>query len=413
MNRLEHLLKLKENPENIYYTWKALGGISANNSTLIYTKDCLYRITEPGDFEDAFVFCLNEYITAPDKGFEQINWNSIGFDELDGRCFFYQGVESPNFRVILTPEKFKELNFVDPLLPNYIDTNIPAGFIPFEENGKISFSSNIIIPDEEYIIIMTEMGVPFLNEDELEYSKDTVLKTCIKPAIDVYYSYFPLVIDEAYGPVGSGAQWEVEYHNFQENKTAIAYKANPYITLGAAGTTGTGAYSSAFAYTRENMFSYGGSNMGGVKWGRGLTYRKPVPGFVGLHNSESMLMAMAARQGYLNYFRREYARDIIKDGKKYAQGYASTGGFLNIHWLCTDLDYSHIPYDQLMNVRKLCTAYVLRNFGSLRTLLKSDSNVPFNTEQALSRADDLERKVLELYEENKLACSLALHRGSQ
>lgn len=113
----------------------------------------------------------------------------------------------------------------------------------------------------------------------------------------------------------------------------------------------------------------------------------------------------------MNYFRREYSRDVIEYGKKYVQGYTSIGGFLNIHWLCMDLDYTHLPYDQLPNIRRLCTAYALRNFGALRNLLKTDENIPFNTEQMISRADAIEQEIKELFHENSLPLSLAIQRG--
>lgn len=430
MNKLEYLLKLKSDPKQIYYTWKTLGGMTVNNSTKMYVKDNLFMVTEEGPMKGAFVFCIYEYIVNTAKGFQPINWNDADVETIDGTCYFYQGVASPNFRVILTPEEAKKIYNTSSSSsdsssdsgsdsssesgsgPEDFDLNVPDDFMPFAESAADNTvtSSGIIIPDEEYKIIMAELGIPFLDEDELEYNKDTITQICIRPALDLYYSYFPLVIDEAVGNKGAGVEWRVEYHDFPQNKTARAYKADAYMTLGA-GAGGTKAYSSAFSYVRTEMMGMGSYGIGS-RWGNGLRYHKAVPGYVGLENSDAALMAMATRQGYMNYFRREYSRDVIEYGKKYVQGYTSIGGFLNIHWLCMDLDYNHLPYDQLPNIRRLCTAYALRNIGALRNLLKTDENVPFNTDQMITRADAIEQEIKELFHENSLPLSLAIQRGN-
>jgi hypothetical protein len=181
------------------------------------------------------------------------------------------------------------------------------------------------------------------------------------------------------------------------------------MTLGA-GSSNASAYSTAFNFMRTEMMGMG--SMGsGFQWGNGLRYRKAVPGYVGLETSDAALMSMATRQGYINNFRREYTRDIIEDNKKYVQGYSSVGGFLNIHWLCADLDYSHIPAWDIPMVRKLCTAYALRNVGALLTLVKDDQNIPFNADDFKSRSKELEEEVINYWNESSLAQSLAINRG--
>ena len=554
MNKLEYLLNSKDESIEIYYTWKTLGGLEVDNGTKMYLKDSLFRITEKNSpLYGGYVFCISEYSVNTAKGFNPIDWTdpNLTTDALEGRCYFYQGVESPNFRVILDKEEAEEMRRkYNPIIPDpdgpgssdldsggsdlnsdgsssgfdssnsdinssgansdfnssnsdfnssnsdfnsginsdfsssssdfnsdlnsdfsssnsdfssdansdfssdigsdfstpemvpiqidmaqyslsagfntlpsdqvipqwegeFIEDSwlVPEDFMPFAKLDSVdpATSSGLIMPDEEYTRIMAELGVPFLSPDELEYNKDTIIKICIKPALDVYYSYFPLVIDEMVGPKASGRQWKVEYHPFETNKTAIPYKADAYMTLGSGTSTGS-AYSTAFSFMRTELMGMG-SMGGGFQWGNGLRYRKAVPGYVGLENSDAALMALATRQGYMNYFRREYSRDIIENGKKYVQGYTSIGGCLNIHWLCTDLDYNHIPYWDLPNVRKLCTAYALRNIGTIRSLLKTNENIPFDSERMISRADELEKEVLELWKENTLPFALAMNRG--
>ena len=431
MNKLEYLLKSKVDPKKIYYTWKSLGGMTVNNNTKMYVKDNLFKVTEPGPMEGAYIFCLVEYIVNTTKGFDPIDWSDVEVDDVEGLCYFYQGVESPNFRVILTPEEASKIVFNknsgsnigsdtgssigsdigSSIGSDYTDEEVPADFMPFADSPSDNTvtSSDILISDDEYQIIMSELGIPFLHEDELVYNKDTVTKICIKPALDVYYSKFPLVIDENIGPTSSGHEWKVEYHLFEKNKTAIPYKADAYMTLGTGSSTAS-AYSTAFSFMRTEMMGMG-SMGGGFQWGNGLRYRKAVPGYVGLESSDAAMMAMQTRQGYMNAFRREYSRDVIEDNKKYVKGYSSIGGSLNIHWLCMDRDFSHIPAWDLPMVRKLCTAYALRNIGSLIALIKDDENVPFNTEGFLTRSKELEDEVINYWNESSLAQSLAINRG--
>lgn len=435
MNKLEYLLKLKKDPKQVYYTWKSLGGMVVTNNTKMYVKDNLFRVTEPGPMEGAYVFCIYEYVVNTSKGFDPLDWSSLDVDDVNGLCYFYQGVESPNFRVILTPEEASKIKFNNPRpsigsdagsdmdsdsgsdsgsSSDYYDDEVPEDFMPFAPSpaDEAASSTDIIISDNEYQIIMSELGLPFLTEDEMVYNKDTIVRMCIRPALDRYYSMFPLVIDEAVGSMGTGKEWKVEYHLFEKNKTAIPYKADAYMTLGS-GTSSSSSYSTAFNFMRTEMMGMGAMGSGGgFAWGNGLRYRKSVPGYVGLENSDAAMMSMATRQGYINAFRREYSRDIIENNKKYVQGYTSVGGFLNIHWLCMDLDYSHIPAWDVPMVRKLCTAYALRNVGSLLSMVKDDQNIPFNTDNFLTRSKELEDEVINYWQESSLAQSLAISRGN-
>lgn len=403
MNKLDYLLKAKEiDIREIYDTWQSLGGLTVTNKTKLYLKDSLFKVTEEGPLKDSLVFCTYDYTVTPDSPFLGVDWQVADTDSLEGDIFFYQGVASPNFKVILSTEEYAQ-----------IDTTVetPDDFIPF--NKSLVKASSIIITDEEYLLCVTELGLPFLREEELEYSRDIIIDTCIKPALDQFYAYFPIVIDEAVGPMGGNVKYEVPYHDFPENPTAFAYKAIPYMTLGTMGTSGT-AYTNAFTYMRSEYMGFGGGGMAtGGMFGRGVSYRKPVPGFAGMENMDASLQQMAVRQGYMNYFRQEYERDIFKNGKKYVSGFTSIGGSLNIHWLCMDKDYSHIDYWMLPEVRKLATAYALRNFGMLRSLIKPDDNSPLDFSMYTARADALEEKVLGSWKTNPNALIFAIKRGGK
>ena len=405
MNKLDYLSSLRNQADGnreIYYTWNAFGELKATNNTKVFTKDTIFQVTEEGPLKDAIVYCKYGYNVDPKNGFDQIDWKTAQKQDVEGQVYFYQGVVSPNFQILLTPDEYHQIDTTAP---------IPENFIPFENNN--AKTSSISISDQEYMIVAAELGVPFLREEELEYNRDIIIDICIKPAIDQYYAFFPIIIDEAVQGIGPNQEYFVEYHTFPDDPSAVAYKGIPYMTMGAGGGTSAAYGTGAFSFMREQYTSgyMGGSSYG---FGRGITYSKPVPGFTGRSNGDFMsayILGRAAQQGYINYNRREYDRDVFKNNKRYVHGFASTGGALNIHWMCMSTDYARIDYWMLPEVRKLCTANALRNLGALRSLIKPSDNNPIDFSGMQTRADALESKVLERWSKDPTALATAIRRG--
>jgi hypothetical protein len=405
MNKLDYLSSLRNQADGnreIYYTWNAFGELKATNNTKVFTKDTIFQVTEDGPLKDAIVYCKYGYNVDPKNGFDPIDWKTAQKQDVEGQVYFYQGVVSPNFQILLTPDEYHQIDTTAP---------IPKDFIPFTNNN--AKTSSISISDQEYMIVAAELGVPFLREEELEYNRDIIIDICIKPAIDQYYAFFPIIIDEAVQGIGPNQEYFVEYHTFADDPSVVAYKGIPYMTMGAGGGTSAAYGTGAFSFMREQYTSgyMGGSSYG---FGRGITYSKPVPGFTGRSNGDFMsayILGRAAQQGYINYNRREYDRDVFKNNKRYVHGYASTGGALNIHWMCMSTDYARIDYWMLPEVRKLCTANALRNLGALRSLIKPSDNNPIDFSGMQTRADALESKVLERWSKDVNSLSLSIRRG--
>lgn len=405
MNKLDYLSSLRNQADGnreIYYTWNAFGELKATNNTKVFTKDTIFQVTEEGPLKDAIIYCKYGYNVDPKNGFDQIDWKTAQKQDVEGQVYFYQGVVSPNFQILLTPDEYHQIDTTKP---------IPENFIPFENNN--AKTSSISISDQEYMIVAAELGVPFLREEELEYNRDIIIDICIKPAIDQYYAFFPIIIDEAVQGIGPNQEYFVEYHTFPDDPSAVAYKGIPYMTMGTGGGTSAAYGTGAFSFMREQYTSgyMGGSSYG---FGRGITYSKPVPGFTGRSNGDFMsayILGRAAQQGYINYNRREYDRDVFKNNKRYVHGFASTGGALNIHWMCMSTDYARIDYWMLPEVRKLCTANALRNLGALRSLIKPSDNNPIDFSGMQTRADALESKVLERWSKDPTALATAIRRG--
>lgn len=389
LSNLDYLLSLvgKNNAE-IRDTWVLSGSMMASRYTRKYVHDTLFQVSCDSDkpLFKALVYCKADYI-VDNNTWPAIEWNDYNIQSLSGLIGSYQGIETPFFQIVLTGEQFDELYD-----------------IPVNDELKLYSGSNeasgVVISDDELGILLNESGVPFLRIDELEVTGDALRKFCVKPAMDTYFSFFPIIKEESIGSVSAGGSFKKE---FPEG----AYACIPYYVLGTAGqSAGYGA--GAFSLFREQLI-YGGA--GGSSFGTGLSYRKAVPGFVGLQNKDAALNALAAQQGYLNYFRREHVRTVKENGKKYATGYSTTGGNVNIKWLCASYDFDDIRFTLRTDFRNLAKAYIMRNLGMLRGLVKTDVPGAIDFSTANARADSLEQKVLDKWEKSATNLRFAVTRG--
>ena len=388
ISNVDYLLSLvgKNNAE-IRDTWALSGTAIVSKQTRKYIKDSIFQVacTEGKPLNGAILYCKADYIVG--DLWPLIEWDEYSVQDISGLIGSYQGVETPFFQVLLTKEQVDELEDV----PVNEDLEMYSGS---QEAG------GVIMDDEQLGIILGELGVPFLRIDELELTGNAIRQYCIKPAMDYYFSYFPIIKEEVVGSMSAGSSFKKE---FPEN----AFACVPYYVLGTAGQS-AGYGSGAFSLYREQLI-YGGAQ--GSAFGSGVSYRKAVPGFVGLQNKDAALQAMAAQQAYLNYFRREHVKTIKENGKKYATGYSTTGGNVNIKWLCRSYDIDDVKFSMITDFRNICKAYVLRNIGMLRAMVKSD--LPGNIDYSMytSRADSLEQKVSEKWEKSATTMNLAIMRG--
>jgi hypothetical protein len=261
-------------------------------------------------------------------------------------------------------------------------------FIPYN-NDQITVDNGCInIDDDELNTILTAIGFPFVVFDDIELAKNEIVKYCIKPAMQRYFSYRPIVLEEPGWLVAKGSEFLVPFPK-------DAYACIPYYTV-PGGASGSSSGQSPFAFYNEQMLYGGLGGMGyGGKFGRGVHYHgKQVPGYVGLDWRNTMLTAMQANQGFLNFFRREkYSRKKI-DGKLYAFGFSTIGGNLNFKWLCASNNWDDVKFEDLENLaRPMCRVEVLNNIGMIRQLVKQDIAGQLDATVLTTRADKLDEQI--------------------
>jgi len=388
VSNVDYLLSLVGTRNDIIRdTWVLQGTMIASKMTRRYIKDNIFQVScsEGKPLNGALIYCLTDYEVDNDV-WPCIDWDQYEIEDID-TCFIgsFQGVQSPFFKLLLKKED------VDAL------ANVPV-------NEDLDISGNddggVVIDDEQLGIMLTEVGVPFLRIDELEYTANAIKKYCLKPVFDTYFGFFPIIKEEVVGQMSGGTEFKKE---FPPN----AFAAVPYYVLGAGGGA---EFRGAFSLYREQMM-YGGGMMSGGGFGRGVSYRKPVPGFVGLQQGDANMNMRAAQQGYVNYFRREHVRSIKENGKRYCIGYSTVGGSVNVKWLCCSYDFDDIKFSIRTDFRNLGKAAILRNLGMLRSLVKSDVPGAIDFSLYNTRADALESKVIEKWEKQASNLALSVMRG--
>lgn len=345
-------------------------------------------LIEPGPLVGSLVYVTADY--HHNNVNPLVNWEALKYNDLDETIItLVSGVVSPHFKLLLTADQMAALEEVE------IDTS----FVPFENKAR-TIDSQFLIDDWELQVILSELGVPFIRVDELEYTRDILVNNCVLPAVQLYYTFFPIIKEDAFGAVGPNQEFKVPY--IKDAYSAVAFF-----------TQGTGASMNnvgAFGFYAQNAIS-GGQYTG--KFGNGLRYNKQVPGFAGLQYMDSYLMNRAAQQGYLNYHRREkiLQRYVDEEGKVWAKGFSTIGGCVNIKWLCWSNNWSDIRFIDLNNVRKMATSFALRNIGMLRSQVKSDA--PNNIDFSLfnQRADSLYDAVYKEWSTSSTNLNLATVRG--
>lgn len=402
MDRTEYLLNLAKNDKaKVRDIWIAQGSLTVTSNTKIYFPETLFKVEAGPEapLNGALVYCSAKY-QVDNVSFPLINWDTITQEGAEGELVVEEGIMTPFFRVILKGEEIPDTETIP------VDENlIPFSDIDDSEDYAVNISDDILI------FLLNEVGVPFIRLDELEYGRKQIINYCIKPAIDVYYTFFPIVTEQAVGNLSANQEFKIEFPE-------CAFAGIPYYTMGVAGGGGQGASygMGAFSLFREQLIYGTGTTFGqtgGYGFGHGITYSKPVPGWTGRYGgaASTTLDPLAISQGYSNYFRREKFHKVKENGKWYLTGFSTIGGALNVKWFKYSKDFDDIPFSLQWDVKNLCKAYIMRSFSALRSLVKSDLPGNFDFSSMNSRADSLEKDVIDKFKSSVTNQAFAIARG--
>lgn len=369
-------------PEYVRDTWVNLGSALISSTSRTFIKDMVYRV-DPAfvstDLAGSILLCEASLYNS-----DPLDWPAVVVEDEDNGYFsFSAGVITPYFRILLYPEDVAA-----------ISVPINTAFVPYSE----ILTSDILIADEELEIILTEAGVPFVLMEELEFPRNKICNNMIKPAMQEYFKYFPILKEEVIqqAVTTSGQRFEIEMP-----ETAYGVK-HAYVHQGTGGSGPSG--NPLYFFANEIAAWGGGSGSSPIRYGGNSR-----PGYANLQGMNTVMLDRAARQGIINYASRAHTSVIKKNGKKYLSGYANKCGQLEILWTCYSNNWNDIEFDRLSEVRKLATANVLRALGMLRGQVKADIPGGLNFDMFINRAKELETEVLDFWKNKPVAVAI---RGS-
>jgi len=347
-------------------TWALTGSNTITSTTTVYTKGTLYKVNFGASIiHGGLVLALDTFSSAT-----PLTWQTIEIlDEVNGYISFSQHVINPYFSLILTPAKVTAINAI----------SVNTSFIPYNTNIY-----SVLMPDEELDRILLEVGVPFVQLEELEFTKEQILNLMIRPALDVYFKWFPKIKSVTY-PMGS-VQFDIPV-------PAGAFDAQRvFVIQGNPSTVPTnGPANPLLRYFDEGIFSMMNGQTKRAKSQIGRTMG---------NNFATMSMNRAVLQGMTNYMQRISFR-VEKDdsGVKHVIGYSLKMGYLQIDWAYSSNNWNDVEFRLVQDVRDLCSAKVLRALGMLRSQSRSDLPGSIDYDLFMSRADEIEDKIIDKWEE--------------
>ena len=383
-------------------TWVGLGSPVVTSYSRTFIKDMVYlvQLSTPGnpvvsELEGALIYC-----EATLSNSDPLDWvNALIDDETQGFFSFVNSILTPHFRLILTAVDVAAI--VAPIDYNFVPYSmielppvitVPTVVVPDE-------FSDVIINDNELEIILTEVGVPFFQMEELEFSRGKILNNMVKPAMQEYFRFFPIVKPELYQNISY-----IGYNQFEIEVPQGSFGAvRAFVNQGSVGKNGAGASPFYFFATEIAGAGYGSN------WSPNRNNSQNSPGYANLQGFGTMALDRAARQGMINYTTRFEFHIETRGAKRVLCGYSNKVGPVEVHWAYASPDWGNIQFDRLSEVRKLATAKVLRAIGMLRTLVKTDLPGALDASGYVSRAKELEDEVMKSWGDKPV---VVIMRGS-
>jgi hypothetical protein len=363
MTRLEALLSYT--PAQKRDSWISLGSQNIDDYTKVFVKGSLVRLVESG-----MDILLNGSIFYVTEDFTDVNfqWENYTISDPVKGTISKNSINHPYLRIILTGPDF-----------NAITTDFDPLFIPFANT-----SASVIIDDDELENILFEVGVPFIAYEELEFSREQILKNAVLPALKEYFKWFPIIEIEAY-PMGAGGRFDIDLPPY-------AYTAQRVYLVPGFGLD----------VNSQNPFyrSWAQSNTG---FGMGTTFGNPHDRalrskrrYRDIQGFNTYILERAARQGAINYGKRTRIKVNIQKGK--VTGFLNQIGSLEVEWAVMSNDWADVPFNRKQEVKDLAKAYILRGLGMLRSQTPKDIPGIPDYSSLITRADILEPRVLNLWQ---------------
>jgi hypothetical protein len=343
--------------------------VSGAMNEIIFTSNTVGRLF--GAFQyNAGVTGVAGTIQSVTEGLNNsfINWNEYRFEnQAKGTIMNNLNIIHPNIYCILTRDQM--LAIVEPL---------DLSFIAFKGIDAVN------IDDDNLNTILLEAGVPFITLEELEFSREEIIKLMIKPAIEEYYKWHPILVVEQYPVPVANINIPIPPYVKVVQRAYI----NPGYPI-------TGNHRNPITRYFDEVILAASSR--GSFANPAINYRKRQP-YADIQAYSTFLLEKAVRQGAINVGSRKRIRVDMVNGR--LTGYSNIQGILEVEWGACSYDWNDIPFNRQSEVREFATAKVLRALASLRMQANSNLAGTIDYAEFLNRAKELEEKVLTLWRES-------------
>ena len=353
-------------------SWVCLGSMVMTNTSAVYTQGMLFQVNVIGSPLNGALVYVNTSYTAP-TGFTWSTLSAVG-DTNGSIIDSGTNIVNANFNLLMTLAQFTSI------VPAYDPT-----FRPFQEVGSGALMS---VSDQELEIILTAVGVPFINLNELEFTRNQIINDFIWPAVLEYYKYFPIT---------SLGKYPLADTNF-----VIPMPAYPvFSVLHAQVVPGYPIQNTSgnpvLRYFDETLMSI--SPRGAFSTPNLNSSRRQ--GYVDTQSYSTFILEKAARQGIINYSTRRRVNVQVQAG--YIKGYTTQRGVLEITFGAYSQNWNDILLNRIAEVRDLARANILRGLGTLRSLVPTGQPGSLDYQIFLARADRLEDRVKEIWSNSVVA----------
>ena len=360
-------------PNQVRDTWIAMGQAEVENTSRVYIRNSVFRLVQPTPTTalNGCIFFCDADVTVPSTFmWENMQLsNPVTGDIMDTTT----SIVDPHIHLVLTQAQFQA-----------ITVDYDPTFIPFQEPNSKSL---VTISDDDLNMILIDLGVPFINLEELEFTRDEITNYMILPAMREFFKFYPIITVGYYPLADNNFQIAIPNWAFTAGRAYI----NPGYPLSNVQGNPLARYFDEVLMSISPRGAFSTPNLNSSR----------RQGFVDTQSYATYILERAARQGIINYGTRTRIRIFIQQG--YLKGYSTKRGILEVEWNSMSNDWGNIPFNRQTEVRDLAKAYVLRAFGMLRSQAKSDVPGTLDYTSFIERSKELEEFIITTWRESTKA----------
>ena len=229
----------------------------------------------------------------------------------------------------------------------------------------------LIVPDSAVNRIMADLGAPILDvREDLLIDSDMIKELFITPAIQMYFTYWPLKLKEEYHING---QTDIPFPNDQvfgvsEARVALMQQTSQY---------GNNPFVNEVIRRQVSSFnSYGRTPYG----------RDPycTPGAMIKEQTEQLSYITLRKAGNFNL-------DLTK---RRLWGFSNVAGNLVIDWTLWSKNWTDIRFEHIEDVIKVCKMYALEFVGGIRQQSDPNTGISADGQSFLEKAAKIHEEIV-------------------